>query len=229
MKKINLAIIPARSGSKGIKDKNILLINKKPLLAYTIEAAKKSKCFNIIFVSTDSKKYAEIAKKYGANVDFLRSKKNSSDTSKSIDLMVETVENFKKKNIYCETVTLLQPTSPLRDAKDIKNAFKILKDKKADSVISVCESSHPTFLYNTLKKDDSLHNFIAKKDLHKSRQEVDQEYYVNGAIYIVKPSKKYEFYGPKSYAYLMTKNHSVDINDLFDAKLSEFLLNNIKK
>ena len=205
------------------------MINKKPLLAYTIEAAKKSKCFDIIFVSTDSKKYAAMAKKYGANVDFLRSKRNSSDTSKSIDLMVETVENFKKKNIYCETVTLLQPTSPLRDANDIKNAFKILKNKKADSVISVCESSHPTFLYNTLKKDDSLHNFITKKDLHKSRQEVDQEYYVNGAIYIVKPSKKYEFYGHKSYAYLMTKNHSVDINDLFDVKLSEFLLNNIKK
>lgn len=75
MKKINLAIIPARSGSKEIKDKNILLINKKPLLAYTIEAAIKSKCFDIVFVSTDSKKYAQIAKKYGANVDFLRSKK----------------------------------------------------------------------------------------------------------------------------------------------------------
>lgn len=229
MKKINLAIIPARSGSKGIKDKNILLVNKKPLLAYTIEAAKKSKCFDIIFVSTDSKKYAEIAKKYGANVDFLRSKKNSSDNSKSIDLMVETVENFKKKNICCETVTLLQPTSPLRDENDIKNAFKILKNKNADSVISVCETSHPTFLYNTLKKGNSLHNFISKKDLHKQRQQAPQEYYVNGAIYIVKPSKKYEFYGSKSYAYLMTKNHSVDINDLFDVTLAEFLLNFRKK
>ncbi len=228
MKKINLAIIPARSGSKGIKDKNILLINKKPLLVYTIKAAIKSKCFDIVFVSTDSKKYAEIAKKYGANVDFLRSKKNSLDTSKTIDSVIEVVENFKKKDIYCETVTLLQPTSPLRDENDIKNAFKIYRNKKADSVISVCESSHPTFLYNTLKKGNSLHNFIANKDLHKLRQDVSKEYYVNGAIYILKPSKRYEYYGPKSYAYLMSKNHSVDINDLFDAKLAEFLLSNRK-
>mgnify|MGYP001058348664 FL=1 len=226
MKKINLAIIPARSGSKGIKDKNILLINKKPLLAYTIESAIKSKCFDIIFVSTDSKKYAEIAKKYGANVDFLRSKKNSLDSSKSIDCILETVGNFFKKGIYCKTVTLLQPTSPLRDENDIKNAFKIFRNKKADSVISVCESTHPTFLYNTLKKGNSLHNFIANKDLHKLRQDVSKEYYVNGAIYILKPSNGYEYYGHKSYAYLMSKKHSVDINDLFDAKFAEFLLNN---
>ena len=96
----NLAIIPARGGSKGLKNKNILKFNNKPLLAWSIIAAKKSKLFSKIIVSTDSKKIAVIAKKYGAEVPFLRPKKLSSDRSKSVDLVIHALDFYKKKNLF---------------------------------------------------------------------------------------------------------------------------------
>ena len=118
----NIAIIPARSGSKGIKDKNIKLLNGKPLLAYSIEAAIKSKCFDTVFVSTDSIKYAEIAKQYGAEVPFLRSKKNSKDKSSAWDAVYETLLNYKNMGMNFDSFMYLQPTSPLRTEKNIKEA-----------------------------------------------------------------------------------------------------------
>ena len=89
----NLAIIPARSGSKGLKNKNIKLLNGKPLLAYSIEAALKSKCFDSIIVSTDSKKYADIAIKYGAQVPFFRSTETSTDTATSWAVVREVLKD----------------------------------------------------------------------------------------------------------------------------------------
>ena len=95
----NIAIIPARSGSKGLRDKNIKELNGKPLLAYSIEAAKKSNIFDDIMVSTDSEKYAQIAKKYGANIPFLRSEANSGDKADSWSVVVEVLENYQKTGI----------------------------------------------------------------------------------------------------------------------------------
>ena len=123
----NIAIIPARSGSKGLKDKNIIELNGKPLMAYTIEAALKSKCFDTVMVSTDSRKYAKIAEEYGAEVPFLRSKENSSDGSSPWDVMEEVLNEYKKLGKEFDTFCLLQPTSPLRDEKDIKKAYKELE------------------------------------------------------------------------------------------------------
>ena len=114
----NIAIIPARSGSKGIKDKNIRLLNGKPLLAYTIEAALKSKCFDVVMVSTDSKKYKKIAEEYEAEVPFLRSEGNSKDYSSPWEVVKEVLERFKALGEEFDTFALLQPTSPLRSAKE---------------------------------------------------------------------------------------------------------------
>ena len=126
----NLAIIPARGGSKGLKNKNILKFDNKPLLAWSILAAKKSKLFSKIIVSTDSKKIAVIAKKYGAEVPFLRPKKLSSDRSKSVDLVIHALDFYKKKNLFFKNIFLLEPTSPLRDEKDIIRSFKYINKKK---------------------------------------------------------------------------------------------------
>ena len=117
----NLAIIPARSGSKGLKDKNIKLLNNQPLISYTIDAANKTGIFSHVMVSTDSKVYADIAQKYGAEVPFLRSKDNSCDVASSWDVVKEVLREYAKLGITFDTVALLQPTSPLRSDKDIMN------------------------------------------------------------------------------------------------------------
>ena len=135
----NIAIIPARSGSKGLKDKNIRLLNGKPLLAYTIEAALKSKCYDTVMVSTDSKKYAKIAMEYGAEVPFLRGDENSKDNASPWEVVKEVLLKYKELGKEFDTFTLLQPTSPLRNAKDIKNAYAELKEKNANAVVSMCE------------------------------------------------------------------------------------------
>lgn len=122
----NIAIITARSGSKGLPNKNIRLLNGKPLMAYTIEAAIKSNMFDEVFVSTDSEEYADIAKEYGASVPFLRSQENAGDSSSSWDVVKETIENYKELGKVYDTVALLQPTSPLRRAEDIVAGYKLM-------------------------------------------------------------------------------------------------------
>lgn len=222
-----IAIIPARSGSKGLKNKNIKLLNKKPLIAYTIEAALKSKLFNEVFVSTDSKKYAKIAKKYGASVPFLRSKLNSKDSSKTVDVVKETLERYKQSGLEFDAFCILQPTSPLRTIKDIKNAYKIFINKSTVATVSVTESDHPISYYNIMKSNNSLDGFISKKIINNRRQDFKKYYRVNGAIYFMYTKEYYinsNFYRKGSYAYIMNKNNSIDIDDIFDFKMAEALI-----
>lgn len=119
----HIAIVPARSGSKGLKDKNIKLLNGKPLLAYTIEAAQKSGCYSKIIVSTDSEKYARIAKQYGAEVPFLRNAETATDYASSWEVVKEMLNRLQAQREEFDTFTLLQPTSPMRTSRDIKKAF----------------------------------------------------------------------------------------------------------
>src|SRR5699024_2425689 len=127
----NLAIIPARSGTKGLPDKNIKLLNNKPLMAYTIEVALKSKKYEQVVVSTDSEKYAKIAKKYGAHIPYIRSENLSNDTASTWDVVRDVLTYYKNKNIFYDTVSLLQPTSPFRKHQDIINAYNDFVEKDA--------------------------------------------------------------------------------------------------
>ena len=217
-----IAIIPARSGSKGLKDKNIKPLNGKPLIAYTIEAAKQCGFFDRIIVSTDSEKYAEISKQFGADVPFLRSAENSGDKSGSWDVVKEVLS---KLDIKYDIVVLLQPTSPLRTSQDIKNAVNMFFDKDADTLFSVCETPHPVFWCNTLNDDMSAKDFI-KPEYQKPRQQLPKTYTINGAVYIVKTEKldNLDMYSSKGYVYIMDKEHSVDIDSELDFKYVEALL-----
>ena len=134
-----LAVITARSGSKGIKNKNIRQLNGKPLIAYTIESALQSHYIDEVMVSTDSDVYADIAKKFGAVVPFLRSNRNSEDMSKSVDVLLEVLDEYEKREKYFDNIVMLQPTSPLRTYKNLNEAFDLFYEKNADSVVSVCE------------------------------------------------------------------------------------------
>lgn len=223
----NIAIIPARSGSKGLKDKNIRLLGGKPLLAYTIEAALKSKCFDTVMVSTDSKKYAKIATEYGAEVPFYRSQETSKDSASPWKVVKEVLENYKALGKEFDTFTLLQPTSPLRTAQDIRNAYKELKEKNANAVVSMCELECSMHLVNTLPKSLSMKGFISDAQYNKRRQEIRPYYRFNGAIYIsrVKTFMKHmNIYNDKCYAYIMDRNRSYDIDDKNDLKIVEALL-----
>lgn len=228
----HLAIIPARSGSKGLKDKNIKLLNGKPLMAYTIQAAISSKIFDEVMVSTDSNKYADIALEYGASVPFLRSDELSNDVASSWDVVKDIVSKYSEQGLEFDVVTLLQPTSPLRTKEDIVNSYALFMEKRANIVTSVCETEHSPLWMGTLPSDLSMEKFVNSSLIGKPRQQLETHYRFNGAIYIVKTQyllESKELYKHKSYAYVMDKEHSVDIDDDIDFALAKILSTVMKK
>lgn len=225
----NLAIIPARSGSKGLKDKNIKLLAGKPLIAYSILAARESGMFSEIMVSTDSADYARVAEEYGARIPFLRSEAMSSDTAGSWDVVKEVLEGYFVKNIKFDTVCLLQPTSPLRRPEDIVEGYHQLEAKEADAVTSVCEVDHSPLWSMTLENDCSLAEFRS----HMSsvpRQMLETYYRINGALYIRKikyTDTGIDILDSKEYAYIMDRKRSIDIDTADDFEYASFLMRGI--
>lgn len=223
----NIAIIPARSGSKGLKDKNIKLLNGKPLIAYTIEAARESGMFNEIFVSTDSAAYADIAREYGADVPFLRDGTLASDTASSWDVVFNTICKYAEYEQSFDSFTLLQPTSPLRNAEDIVDAYRVMYYKQANAIVGVCEVEHSPLWSNTLPEDCSLVDFLNEEIISLPRQKLAKYYRINGAIYIVKTDyfeSTRNIYKSKCYAHIMSKVHSIDIDYELDFMLAEMVM-----
>lgn len=221
-----LGIVTARSGSKGLKDKNIRLLNGKPLMAYAVESALASRYITEVMVSTDSADYADIAKKYGAVVPFLRSAENSTDAARTIDIVAEVLAGYGELGKSFDDIIVLQPTSPLRTTADIDRAFSVFYEKGADSVVSVCECEHSPLLANTLPEDLGMYHFIDDTRLGR-RQDLERYYRLNGAIYISKVQvlmKTRTFYGRRSYAYVMEQSRSVDIDTELDLLSAEFLM-----
>lgn len=222
----NVAIIPARGGSKRLPGKNIRELVGKPLIAWTIEAAIQSGCFDRVIVSTDDEKTAEISRQYGAEVPFMRPPELANDTATSDSVIKHVVEWLKENsNTEVKTVALLQPTSPLRTAQHIRESYALLNDKNANAVISVGEVSTRLELCNYLPEDNSLSEFIGDA---RRTQEMKQLYELNGAIYILSGSmigdikRAYEK-GAHSYGYLMSEESSTDIDTELDFKWAEFL------
>lgn len=223
----DLAIIPARSGSKGLPDKNIKPLCGKPLIAYSIEAALMSGRFDTIHVSTDSMRYAEISAAYGADIPFLRSEEASSDQATSDSMIREVLNGYQKRGKQFDTLCLLQPTSPLRLSTDVDHAYELYRQKQAAAVVAVCKAEHSPLWCNTLPENLSLQDFLHRDTNGQPRQMLSQFYRINGAIYVAQVEKYLEtgsFYGPDSYAYLMPKERSVDIDDLVDFLLAEAIL-----
>lgn len=226
-----IAIIPARSGSKGLHDKNIKLLNGKPLIAYTINAAIESNCFENIMVSTDSDKYADISKDNGAEVPFLRTEELSGDSASSWDVVREVLSKYKSMGQIFDYVALLQPTSPLRDYMDIVNAFKVLDNECVTNVVSVVEVEHPVQWCFELPQNGSMENFANSPYSNMRRQELAKNYRENGAIYIVDAKKimdkEYNLYADACHAYIMSQDKSVDIDTQIDFVIAEALMKEI--
>lgn len=222
----NIAIIPARSGSKGLKDKNIKDLCGKPLLAYSIDCALKSRKFDKVFVSTDSVEYAKIAEKYGADISFLRTEGNSGDTAGSWDVVREVIEKFECQNEYFDKIMLLQPTSPLRTVVDINASFLLMEEKNANAVLSVTVVEHSPLWCNTLEADLCMDQFIDERYSGMPRQMLPTYYRLNGAIYLItrQELEKKQMFRNKCYAYIMPSERSVDIDTELDFKVAEYLL-----
>ena len=225
----NIAIIPARSGSKGLPDKNIRLVNGKPLLAYTIEAALDSGCFDTVHVSTDSERYAEIAREFGADVPFLRSAELATDTASTWDAVREVLARYAELGRKFDTMMLMQPTTPLRTGEDVKAAYALLREKQAKSVIAVCEVDHSPLWCDTIPDSGSMQGFGRKDLAWVNRQDLRPYYRVNGAIYLlsvvgisIPPDD--DIYEDNCYALFMDRKKSVDIDSEDDLALVEFLL-----
>lgn len=210
-----LAVIPARGGSKRLPDKNILDFAGKPLIAWTIDAALKSKYITDVIVSTDDGRIASIAKKYGAKVPFLRPDSLASDESIIADVVLDLVNKLSEKYKY---IALLQPTSPLRTAQHIDESFEQLGDK--DAVVSLAKTEHPIEWYNTLSPNKNLDNFIDGATRNKRSQDLPEWYRINGAIYIVKTDallREKSFLLEKgAVAYVMDSDVSIDIDQKQD-------------
>ena len=222
-----IAIIPARSGSKGLRDKNIRILNGKPLIAYSIGAAQEAGIFDEIFLSTDSQEYADIAVKYGANVPFLRSDKLATDTASTWDCVKEALDHYYTMGKKFDIFVLLQPTSPLRIAQDIVAAVETMMLNNADAVVSVSEADHSPLWYNTLPENKSLNGFLRPEILTKTRQELPTYYRINGAVYVVRTEhilRSQNIYDCNSFAYIMPRENSVDIDTLLDFSIAEHLL-----
>ena len=222
-----IAVIPARSGSKGLPGKNIKILNGKPLIAYTIEAAKMAKSVDMIFLSTDSEEIKAIGEKYGAFCPLLRPSHLASDDSLAIDTYKYTVDMLECKfNKLVDSFIVLQPTSPLRTSNDIDSANKLFVEKKADSVMSYTEEDHPIFWHKYLDKEQKLKNIFPESI--KNRQDYQKTYYPNGSIFVFSKKTIFQdkYYTDNSYAYIMPKERSVDIDTEIDFKFAEFLMRN---
>jgi len=221
-----ISIIPARGGSKGLPGKNIKILEGKPLIAYTIEVAKKSDIFDRIIVSTENKEIAKIAKKYGAEVPFIRPAELSTDTADSMDVVIHALKWFKEKGEEFEYVMKLQPTSPLRTDQDIIKSMELIIQKDSDSVISVSECEHHPLWANKLDPDLKMNNFIDEDIKGKNRQDLPKYYRLNGAIFLSKVDtllNTKDWYGEKSYAYIMDSNRAIDIDSEINFYLAELL------
>lgn len=224
-----LAVIPARGGSKRLPRKNCLLLHGKPLIAYSIEAAKQSSYIDEVVVSTDDEGIAAIARQAGASVPFLRPAELSTDEASSVDVVAHALDYYQlKEKKSFDYVVLLQPTSPLRTAAHVDQAFELLIEKKADAVVSVCETEHSPLWANQLPPDGSMEQFISKDVLGKRSQDLPKYYRLNGAIYICDKRRFLQeqtfLFEESIFAYKMQQIDSIDIDTKLDLIVCESIL-----
>lgn len=222
-----LTIIPARGGSKGVKNKNIKLLGDKPLIAYSIEENKKSKYVDRVLISTDDDKIAQVASMYGAEIPFMRPSELATDTAKTIDVIIHCINWLKEnENYYPDITVVTQCTSPLTTSWDIDRAIEKFIRLGCDSLTSVCLTEHHPYWMFTLEGSFMKPFMKEGQNLHR-RQDLPNVYRQNGAIYIARTDgllaeKNLEF--GKISGYIMDNNKSVDIDTEIDFKLAEFLI-----
>lgn len=222
-----VCVIPARGGSKGIPRKNIKLLAGKPLIAYTIGHALQSQYIDRTIVSTDDREIADISRQYGAEAPFMRPADLAGDHVATIDVLLHAVQWLEKQEKYdFDILVLLHATTPLRSVDDINSCIKMIVETKSDNVFSVTEA-HRNPYFNMVEAGDDGIATLSKKGDYATRQSAPKVYDMNASIYVwwkdvLKSEKK--IFLKKSHIYIMPKERSIDIDDDFDFKVAEFLL-----
>ncbi len=228
-----LAIIPARGGSKGLPGKNIKPLCGKPLVAWSVEQALKSKYVDKVFVSSDSEEIAGVAKQYGADIPFMRPPELAADDSPTSDAIIHALTSFEQMGKEFDYIVLLEPTSPLRSPADIDNALELLvKNDKADCLISMGEirMEHP-MIVKKINKDGFIIPYIKNIKTIYQRQQADEAYLPYGVVYIAKVSsfkERQTFYTEKAIPYFVERWQCFEIDDEIDFLIIEKLVK-IKK
>ncbi len=232
-----LAIIPARGGSKGLPEKNIRLLSGHPLISYSILAAQKSKNINRIIVTTDSQKIAKISEKYGAEVPFIRPANLAEDSSKDLEVFQHALNYLEEKENYIpDLVVQLRPTSPLRFLCDIDNCIDLLvKNVHADSIRAVTEAPLTPYKMWKIKDSNSPMEPLLKLDnipepYNESRHTLPKVYWQVGMIDVIKTSiinENNSMSGDTILPYIISKEYSVDIDNVKDFENAEILIKNL--
>ena len=233
-----LALIPARSGSKSIPNKNVQLLCGNPLISYTITAAIESAMISRCIVSTDNEDIATISRKSGAETPFIRPTNLSKDTTTMNPVLCHALHWLEENQQYIPThIVLLQPTSPLRTPVDIDEALATMLRHNADGVVSVCETKHHPYHAKSISKEGTISNFLPDNVLPTNpnsfhrRQDLPKTYALNGAIYCVRSQimlQRKTFYTDSTMAYLMPEERSLDIDSPWDLQVAELLMKKIK-
>ena len=216
-----LALIPARGGSKRLKNKNIKKLAGKPLITHSIEQAKKSKFINRVIVSTEDKKIKKISMRAGAEI-IDRPKKYATDMATTLEVLRHSLKYlYEIENYFPDYLVLVQPTSPLRATKDIDNSIKLMIKHNPDTVISVTETTENPFWMFTIE-NNKLKKLIEKRYKLKSKNKI---YVLNGAIFVLKPAlilkEKKQIFGGNNLPYIMPKQRSCDIDTKEDFEVTE--------
>lgn len=225
-----LAIIPARGGSKGVPRKNIIDITGKPLIVYSIEVgleAQKAGIIDRVLVSTDDTEIADISKVAGADVPFIRPDFLSSDTSKSIDVMIHAYNFCKEEGDEYDTILLLQPTTPLRNLEDIKNSLLMFNETGASSLISCYKEEYICDLVSYHKEGNYAIALNSGHNRGGRRQELPDLYVRNGAIYITSAEQMLQnkrVFDDVPAMYVMPKDRSVNIDCMDDVEMLRWKL-----
>lgn len=217
-----IAIIPARGGSKRIKRKNTKTFCGQPIIKYSIDAAKGSKLFEEIIVSTDDEQIARVAKKYGAAVPFLRSKQNSRDHSTLSDVMLEEIEKMENRGVKSEYICLILATVPTISPKEITDALRVFKKSGADTLVCVCEFCEP--FERAFRLENGLIKMAKPKNKFIRTQDLQKMYFDAGRFYFVKTEafkRNKSFFTQKTCPYIVPGPLVQDIDTMDDWRMME--------
>lgn len=218
-----LALIPARGGSKGVPGKNIRDVAGRPLIAWTIEAARQATCTDRVVVSSDDAAILAVARAWGAEVPFVRPPELARDETPGIDVVLHALACLPD----VEWVVLLQPTSPLRTAQDIDAAVARCREAGAPACVSVTEAQTPPWWMFRLSAEGRLQSFLPDRERPQRRQDAPPLYALNGAVYVAQTDwlrQTRSFLTAETVAYAMPAERSVDIDTPLDLEIAACLL-----
>ncbi|WP_299809567.1 acylneuraminate cytidylyltransferase family protein [uncultured Shewanella sp.] len=226
---MNIALITARGGSKGLPRKNVLQLGGKPLIGWTIQAAIHSSGIDMVFVSTEDEEIAEISKHFGALI-IPRPQDLAKDTSTSESVIEHAIGYLSEQGVQMDTMTLLQPTSPLRTSMHIDNAFQLYKDKAANLVLGAFEPAHTPIKAYRQMEDGSITGLFSPGAPYMRRQDLPKAYQPNGSLYIFDIKefmKNKQIPRDNVFPFVMSEKESADIDTIDDLLKVEQILREV--